>query len=83
MKDSNKDYTISGYSNETKAVSEFFLLVNGVFESFKNLTIQIQDGQAEATDQLKRKRRVKKHCDQITIKNMPLENLIRTGFYPF
>lgn len=83
MRDNNINYTIGGYAYATKAVSGFSCLVNGVFENFKNFTLRIQDGQAELKDQWNRKRQVKTQCHQNTIKRMPLEQLIRTGFYPF
>jgi hypothetical protein len=83
MSDNNINSTIGGFAYATKAVSEFFCLLSGVFENFKNFTLRIHNGQAELKDQWNMKRQVKTQCHQNTIKRMPLEQLIRTGFYPF
>jgi len=83
MKDNAISYTISGYSNETKAVSGFSLLVNRVFENFRNFTTRILDERSEIKSQINRKPQVKQPCHQNTDKQMPLERLIRTGYYPF
>jgi hypothetical protein len=83
LKDNAISYAVSGYSSETKAVSGSSLPVNGVFESFKNVTIRIRGEQAEVKDQLYKKPQVKKQCHQNADTQMHLERLIRSGFYPF
>lgn len=83
MRDNPINYSLGGYSNEAKAVAGFSFFVNGVFEKFKNFTLRVRDGQAEAKDRLNSKRQAKKQCHRITTRQMPLERLIRTGFYPF
>jgi hypothetical protein len=83
MRDNHINDSFGGYANAAKAVAGFSVFVNGVFEIFKNFTLRIRDGQAETKDQLDSKRQAEKQCHRITSKPMPLEQLIRTGFYPF
>jgi hypothetical protein len=83
MKDNKCNYTISGYSNEVKAVSGLSFIVNGIFESFKNFTIRMQEGQSVVRHTLNRKHDVPDLIHQEPFKQMPLEQLIRMGFYHF
>ena len=83
MRDNNKDLTIGEFSSEIEAVSGFASFMTRVFSNFKNRDIQLQDEHAVAEHQSDRRRKVEKQYHHETIKQMPLEQLIRTGFYPF
>jgi len=83
MKANDMNYTMNGCSNEVKAVSGFVFFANAVFENLRQLTIRVRDGQAEMEDRLNREHRVNEQRHQNTNKRMPLEQLIRKGFYPF
>jgi hypothetical protein len=83
MSDNNNDFSISEYSNEPDVVSGFTSSVTGIFANLKNFTMRMRDEQAEARQQENRKREMINQVRQESIKRMPLEKLIRMGFYHF
>jgi len=83
MKDSSIEYTNGGYPTGTKAAAGLFFFVNEVSGNFINFIHRIRDGRARVKGQSNVNRQVKKQCHQENVKPMPLERLIRTGFYPF
>jgi len=83
MRDTNREFTISGYSNETGVVSGFTSFVTGISDYFRKSAIRMRDEQAEARQQSNRKREMLNQVQQESMKRMPLEKLIRMGFYHF
>jgi hypothetical protein len=83
MSDNHRNFSISGYPNETDVVSGFFSLVTGIYKNLKNLAIRMRDEQTGARHQSNRKREMLNQVQQESIKRMPLEKLIRMGFYHF
>jgi len=83
MKANDMNYTMNGCSHEVKAVSGFVCFANAVFENLRQLTIRVRDRQEEVEDRLNNEYRMNEQRHQKTNRRMPLERLIRTGFYPF
>jgi len=83
MKDNNSDMAIGGYSEPAQAVSGFTSLVTGILENLQGLVDRMRHEQAQTRDQLDRKRAALCEFHQQSSKRMPLEKLIRMGFYHF
>jgi hypothetical protein len=83
MKDNNSDLAMSGYSKQAEVVSGFTFLVTGIIKKLGNFAIRLRDEQSEARRQANRKRAMLRQVHQESSKRMPLEKLIRMGFYHF
>ncbi|MCG6888979.1 MAG: hypothetical protein LJE92_05280 [Gammaproteobacteria bacterium] len=83
MNDKNSGFAISGYSKQTAVVSGFTSLVTGIIKNLKHFPTRMQDEQAKARLQSNRKRSMLHQVHQQSIERMPLEKLIRMGFYHF
>ncbi len=83
MKNHNSDFAISGYAKQAEVVSGFTSLVTGIIKNLIEFTARLRDEQAEARHQASRKRAMLSQVHQESSKRMPLEKLIRTGFYHF
>ena len=83
MKNHNSDFAISGYAEQAEVVSGFTSLVTGIIKNLIEFTIGLRDEQAEASHQASRKRAMLSQVHQESSKRMPLEKLIRMGFYHF
>jgi len=83
MKDSSIDYTHSGYSIGTRSACGLFFFVSEVSGNFINFIHRIRDGRVRVKGQSNVHRQVQKQGRQENTKPMPLERLIRSGFYPF
>lgn len=83
MNNSSLNYSDSGCSRETKAASGFFFFMNEVLGNFTGFIHRTQDGKVGVKGRSNVNHRAKEQGHQETNKQMPLEQLIKTGFYPF
>jgi len=83
MKDNTRDFSNSGYSNGADVASGFTSFVTEIFKNLKSFAIRLRDRPAQAMHQSDRNREMLNQAHQESSKRMPLEKLIRTGFYPF
>ena len=83
MKDNSLNCSDSGCSNEIKAVSGLFFFVNEALRNFLSFVQRTRDGQAGGQGQSNVNRQAEKKYHQKNREQMPLEQLIKTGFYPF
>ena len=83
MKGNHSDIAIGGYPEPAVASSGFTSLVTGILENLKDAVVRMRHEQAETRHQLNRKRAALREFHQESSKRMPLEKLIRMGFYHF
>jgi hypothetical protein len=83
MKNNTSDFAMGGYSEQVEVESGMTSLVTGILENLRKFLIRMRQEQVKNKRQSDSKRAALRQFQQESSKRMPLEKLIRMGFYHF
>ena len=83
MKNNTSDFAMGGYSKQVEVESGMTSLVTGILENLRKFLIRMRQEQVRNKRQSDSKRAALRQFQHESSKRMPLEKLIRMGFYHF